>query len=94
MLDTLAGWGMTPPVVVADAGYGSNADFRAGLAERGIAYVLAVRSDVTAHPFDAQPAAPARLGRQRPLAPAPLPAPPRLGGSPGRRPSGRRHSPR
>ena len=34
-LDELAGWGLVPPVVVADAGYGQNADFRAGLAERG-----------------------------------------------------------
>jgi SRSO17 transposase len=30
MLDELAGWGLVPPVVVADAGYGNNADFRDG----------------------------------------------------------------
>ncbi len=35
MLDELAGWGLTPLVVAADAGYGTNAEFRAGLAERG-----------------------------------------------------------
>ncbi|MGW7688704.1 IS701 family transposase, partial [Streptomyces asiaticus] len=62
MLDTLAGWGMRPPVVVADAAYGTNAHLRAGLAERGIDYMLAVRADVTAHPFDAQPTAPDRKG--------------------------------
>ncbi len=62
MLDTLAGWGMRPPVVVADAAYGTNAHLRAGLAERGIDYVLAVRADVTAHPFEEQPVAPARNG--------------------------------
>src|SRR5215213_10551744 len=28
MLDELAGWGLAPPVVAADAGYGDNADFR------------------------------------------------------------------
>ncbi|CQR65602.1 Hypothetical Protein sle_61470 [Streptomyces leeuwenhoekii] len=28
-----------PPVVVTDAGYGQNADFRDGLSERGISYV-------------------------------------------------------
>ncbi len=28
MLDTLAGWGMRPPVVVADAAYGTNAHLR------------------------------------------------------------------
>lgn len=62
MLDTLAGWGMTPPVVVADAAYGTNGHFRAALADRGLDYMLAVRTDVTAHPFDAEPEAPAREG--------------------------------
>ncbi len=62
MLDTLADWGMRPPVVVADAVYGTNAHLRAALAGRGIDYVLAVRADVTAHPFDAQPEAPDRNG--------------------------------
>ncbi|MEU9030937.1 IS701 family transposase, partial [Streptomyces sp. NPDC048383] len=45
MLDTPAGWDMRPPVVVADAAYGTNAHFRAGLADRGIHYVLAIRAD-------------------------------------------------
>ncbi|MDX3764130.1 IS701 family transposase, partial [Streptomyces sp. AK02-04a] len=63
--DELAGWGLVPPVVVADAGYGQNADFRAGLSERGIGYVVAVRSDVTLHPHDAQPTAPAWSGNGR-----------------------------
>ncbi|MFE9880387.1 IS701 family transposase [Streptomyces sp. NPDC005784] len=62
MLDTLADWGMTPPAVVADAAYGTNAHLRAALSDRRIAYVLAVRSDVTAHPFDAKPVAPDRNG--------------------------------
>ncbi|GGY10709.1 hypothetical protein GCM10010358_74030 [Streptomyces minutiscleroticus] len=62
MLDVLAGWGMTPPVVVGDAAYGTTARLRAALEERGLAYVLAVRAEVTAHPFDAEPEAPARNG--------------------------------
>jgi SRSO17 transposase len=62
MLDTLAGWGMTPPAVVADAAYGVNARLRAALDERHLAYVLAIRADVTVHPFDAEPEAPARKG--------------------------------
>ncbi|MFD9420873.1 IS701 family transposase [Streptomyces goshikiensis] len=62
MLDTLAGWDMRPPVVVADAAYGTNAHFRAGLADRGIHYVLAIRADVSAYPFDAEPEAPPRKG--------------------------------
>ncbi|MBR7677867.1 IS701 family transposase [Streptomyces daliensis] len=62
MLDTLADWGMSPPLVVADAAYGTNAHLRAALTDRGIDYVLAVRADVTAHPFDAEPTAPDRKG--------------------------------
>ncbi|MFG3208021.1 IS701 family transposase [Streptomyces sp. NPDC048192] len=62
MLDTLADWGMRPPVVVADAAYGTNAHLRAALTDRGIDYVLAVRADVTAHPFDAEPETPDRNG--------------------------------
>ncbi|MFI1358242.1 IS701 family transposase [Streptomyces sp. NPDC020898] len=64
-LDELATWGLVPPVVVADAGYGQNADFRAGLADRDIAYVVAVRSDVTVHPHDALPVAPPWSGKGR-----------------------------
>src|SRR3954447_23561163 len=33
MLDELAGWGLTPPVVVADAGYGDAGEFGTGIAE-------------------------------------------------------------
>ncbi|MFE9613495.1 IS701 family transposase [Streptomyces sp. NPDC006012] len=64
-LDELATWGHVPPLVVADAGYGHNADFRGGLDERGIGYVVAVRSDVTAHPQDAQPLTPPWSGNGR-----------------------------
>lgn len=64
-IDELAGWGMIPPAVVADAGYGQNADFRDGLTERGIGYVVAIRSDVTVHPHDAQPTAPRWSGNGR-----------------------------
>jgi SRSO17 transposase len=33
-LDELAGWGFTPPAVVADAGYGTSTPFRLALEER------------------------------------------------------------
>lgn len=59
MLDELAGWGLEPPVVAADAGYGDNAHFRRGLAERGLAYMVQVKDKVTAHPVDAVPQLPA-----------------------------------
>ncbi|HEX2298191.1 MAG TPA: IS701 family transposase [Pseudonocardiaceae bacterium] len=65
MLDELAGWGLVPPVVVADAGYGQNADFRAAVADRGIAFVVGVRADLAVQPYDAQPTAPAWSGNGR-----------------------------
>ena len=64
-IDELTGWGLVPPVLVADAGYGQNADFRDGLERRGIGYVVAIRSDATVHPHDAVPTAPTRSGNGR-----------------------------
>jgi SRSO17 transposase len=55
MLDELAGWGLRPPLLTADAGYGQVAEFRQGLTERGIPYIVATTSSTTAHPGDAQP---------------------------------------
>ncbi|RLK09564.1 DDE superfamily endonuclease [Micromonospora sp. M71_S20] len=55
MLDELAEWGLRPPLLTADAGYGQVAEFRQGLTERGIAYVVATTSSTTAQPGDAQP---------------------------------------
>lgn len=55
MLDELAGWGLAPPLLTADAGYGQVAEFRQGLAERGIRYVLATTSSTTVQPGDAEP---------------------------------------
>jgi SRSO17 transposase len=55
MLDELAGWGLSPPVVVADAGYGTNADFRAGITARGGHYACQVEGDLTAYPAEAAP---------------------------------------
>ncbi|MEV0282151.1 IS701 family transposase [Streptomyces sp. NPDC050610] len=65
ILDELAGWGMRPPLVVADAGYGQNAAFRAGLTSRGTAYVVAVRSDTTVRPGAAVPHTPSWSGNGR-----------------------------
>ncbi|GGR59856.1 hypothetical protein GCM10010236_10760 [Streptomyces eurythermus] len=64
-LDELAGWGPVPPVVVADAGYGQNAHFRAALTERGHAYVVGIRGDLTVQPYDALPDTPAWSGNGR-----------------------------
>ncbi|MFE9414027.1 IS701 family transposase [Streptomyces sp. NPDC006704] len=69
MLDDLAGIGLRPAVLVADTGYGANADFRRGLEERGLAYVLQAKAEMTAHAEDAEPHQPAYGG----LGPRPLP---------------------
>jgi len=55
MLDELAGWGLRPPLLTADAGYGQVAEFRQGLTERGISYIVATTSSTTAQSGDAQP---------------------------------------
>jgi SRSO17 transposase len=68
MLDELAGWGLAPPVVVTDAGYGDNAEFRDGLTARGRRYVCQVEGDLTAHPAEAVPEVRPYSGRgRRPL---------------------------
>jgi SRSO17 transposase len=68
MLDELAGAGLTPPVVVGDAGYGDAGEFRAGIAERGWSYLVQVRGDLVAHAADAVPERPPYSGRGRPPA--------------------------
>jgi SRSO17 transposase len=55
MLDELAGWGLIPPVVVVDAGYGTTAEFRDELTARGWTYVCQVNGDLTAHAGDVAP---------------------------------------
>jgi SRSO17 transposase len=65
MLDELAGEGLAPPVVVADAGYGNNADFRAGIDARGWCYIVAVNGDLTAFPAEAVPQVKPYSGRGR-----------------------------
>ncbi|MEU3409651.1 IS701 family transposase [Streptomyces sp. NPDC006670] len=69
MLDELDGIGLRPAALVADAGYGANADFRRGLEDRGRAYVLQAKAEMTAHGEEAVPHQPAYSG----LGPRPLP---------------------
>src|SRR3954470_630373 len=69
MLDELAGWALTPPVVVADAGYGDIAEFRDGLSTRGRAWVVQVQGVLSAHAEDAVPALVPTSGRGRPPRP-------------------------
>jgi SRSO17 transposase len=83
-LDELAGWGLTPPVVVADAGYGQSHPFRVGLRDRGLDYITAVRARGHQRPSRRCRAQRARAGgAHRRTPPAPLPGGSPLGESPG-----------
>jgi SRSO17 transposase len=65
MLDELAGWDLRPPVLVADCGYGDVGEFRGGLDDRQIPYVVQVKADTSAYPEHVHPAAAPYTGRGR-----------------------------
>jgi SRSO17 transposase len=69
IIDELLGWGIEAPPVLGDAAYGDVTEFRLGLQEREIAYVLDVKSTTSALPEDAEPQRPDYQGRGRPPAP-------------------------
>src|SRR6266498_2196827 len=50
LLDELAGWGLVPPVMLADAAYGEVNGFRLGLEQREFAYVVQVPGTLSAYP--------------------------------------------
>jgi SRSO17 transposase len=63
MIDELLEWGRPRPgVVVADAGYGEGAQFRAALTDRNLPYVMAVKATTSVFPADAVPETPPRIG--------------------------------
>jgi SRSO17 transposase len=66
MLDELAAWGLAPPVLLADAAYGEVGEFRLGLEERELAYVVQVPGTLSAYPEDVVPEAVPYAGRGRP----------------------------
>ena len=59
------GWGLSRRPVVADAGYGDITEFRLGLEQRGLPYVLAVKGSTSAYPADAIPTTPEYGGTGR-----------------------------
>ncbi|SCD31207.1 DDE superfamily endonuclease [Streptomyces sp. DvalAA-43] len=69
MLDEVSAVGLRPAVLVADTGYGADADFRHGLEDRGLAYAVQVKSEMAAHAETAEPYQPPCGG----LGPRPLP---------------------
>jgi SRSO17 transposase len=66
MLDALAGHGLRPPVLAADAGYGDCSQFRSALDERRIDYIVQVKGDALAHQPDVAPVPRVWSGRGRP----------------------------
>jgi SRSO17 transposase len=68
MLDELGEWGLVPPLVCADAGYGEITAFRQGLDDRQIPYVVQVKSGTSAFAEHVRPERPEWSGRGRPPA--------------------------
>jgi SRSO17 transposase len=65
MVDELGAWGLVPPVLVADAGYGDVGEFRQGLDDRQIPYVVQVKGDTSAYPEQVHPTTAPYQGRGR-----------------------------
>ena len=65
MLDELAAWELVPPVLLADAGYGEVGEFRSGLDDRQIPYVVQVKADTSAYLEQVRPTVAPYTGRGR-----------------------------
>jgi SRSO17 transposase len=68
LIDELRDWGLEPPVISADAGFGEITEFRRGLAERELRYVLQVKGQASAYPEEVEPERPDYQGTGRPPA--------------------------
>jgi SRSO17 transposase len=65
MLDELGGWQLSPPVLLADSGFGEVGEFRAGLDARQVPYVVEVRADTSTYPEQVRPTVAPHKGRGR-----------------------------
>ena len=54
MIDELRAWGLEPPVILADGAYGECSEFRLGLVERKLDYVVQVKGTVSAYPAETE----------------------------------------
>jgi SRSO17 transposase len=69
MVDELCGWGLAPPVLCADAGYGEITAFRQGLDDRRVDYIVQVKAGTSAYPLAVEPQLRPWKGRgRRPMA--------------------------
>ena len=66
MIDELCSWGLVPPVILGDGAYGDITEFRVGLQERELSYVLDVKGGTSAYGEGVQPERPAWKGTGRP----------------------------
>jgi SRSO17 transposase len=67
MIDELTSWGISPPVILGDGAYGDNTEFRSGLEERELVYVLDVKGTTSAYGEEVEPIQPPKPeGRGRP----------------------------
>jgi SRSO17 transposase len=66
MLDELRGWGLEPPVILADSAYGEISEFRLGLDERELAYVVQLKGGSSAYAAEVGRETAAYCGRGRP----------------------------
>jgi len=66
MIDELHSWGLEPPVILADGGYGDITEFRSGLEDRELSYVVDVKGGTSAYPEDVQRERPEWKGNGRP----------------------------
>ncbi|MCA1699754.1 MAG: IS701 family transposase, partial [Actinobacteria bacterium] len=69
MLDELRGWGLESPPILADAAYGDITEFRSGLDERELRYVVQVKGQTSAYAEGVRPATPDYRGTGRPPRP-------------------------
>ncbi len=65
MIDELGSWGLEPPVISADGGFGDITEFRRGLDQRELRYVLQAKGKTSAYAEQAEPTRPAYSGRGR-----------------------------
>lgn len=63
LLDQALSWGLKKRTVIADAGYGESTEFRDGLAERGLRYVVGIPSTHLIWPPGSCPQVPPRTGK-------------------------------